>query len=331
MKRSAFSAVAATLLVLSCKDSTSPKFGPPANIVLSGALDPIGVAGEQTSVKPTVLVTDAENRPVAGALVTFTILNGEGTLDQDVQQTSSLGLAKAGWTLGKRFVMNRLRAEVAGLEPVEWRVKTIAPDTGIVAFDVADPAGDTAARPANQTNPAVDILRVRGDFKRDSLILTLTFASPVRPGNSDTFNSIGGEIELDIDDNESTGYGPPDINFYGGTATLGVDYVVNLFDSFATGVLVFSRFGFTRASISYPGNSLVIRMPLTMVGDDDGNFSLAIDLGPFTWASDVFPNAGQLSTKRDGPSASIVSRSVMFLPNSGRGQPAWKPRNLPGW
>ncbi len=330
MKGSAILAVAVTSFALSCKDSTAPKAGPPANIVLSGSVDAIGVAGEQTSLKPTVLVTDAQNRPVPGAMVTFSVLNGDGKLDAAVQTTSSFGIAQVGWTLGKSFVMNRLRAEIPGLPAVEWRVKSIAPDTGVVAFDVADPAGDTAARPDGKS-PAIDILRVRGDFKRDSLILTLTFASPVRAGNSDAFNSLGGEIELDMDDDASTGYGPPDSNFYGASANLGVDYVVNLFDSFATGVLVFSKFGFTRALISYPGNAVVIRMPLTMVGDDDGNFSLAINLGPFTWASDVFPNAGQLSTRRNGPSATIISRSVMFLQNSGREQPAWKPKSLPGW
>ena len=300
-------------------------------MVLSGSVGETGIAGEQTTFKPTVLVTDAENRPVPGAIVTFIILNGDGKLDAAVQTTSALGLAQVGWTLGKSFVMNRLRAEIPGVPGVDWRVKSIAPDTGVVAFDVADPAGDTAARPVGQTNPAVDLLRVRGDFKRDSLILTLTFAKPVRPGNSDTFNSIGGEIEFDMDDDVSTGYGPPDSNNFGASANLGVDYVVDLFNSFSTGVLVFSKFGFTRALISYPGNSLVIRMPLTMVGDDDGNFSLAIDLGPFTWASDVFPNAGQLATRRNGPSSSVLSRSVMFLTSSGREPPAWKPRNLPGW
>jgi hypothetical protein len=331
MKRSAILAVAVTSFALSCKDSTAPKAGPPANIVLSGSVDPIGVAGQQTSVKPTVLVTDAQNRPVPGAMVIFSVLNGDGKLDAAVQTTSALGIAQVGWTLGNAFVMNRLRAEIPGLPGVDWKVKSIAPDTGIVAFDVADPAGDTLARPVGQTNPAIDLLRVRGDFKRDSLIITLTFAKPVRASNSDTFNSIGGEIEFDMDDDVTTGYGPPDSNIYGASANLGVDYVVNLFNSFSTGVLVFSKFGFTRALISYPGNSVVIRMPLSMVGDDDGNFSLAMNLGPFTWASDVFPNAGQLVTRRNGPSAAIVSSSIMFLKNSGREQPAWKPKNLSGW
>jgi len=300
-------------------------------MVLSGNVGEVGIAGEQTALKPTVLVTDAENRPVPGAIVTFIILNGDGKLDAAVQTTSPLGIAQVGWTLGNSFVMNRLRAEIPGVPAVDWKVKSIAPDTGVVAFDVADPAGDTAARPAGQNNPAVDLFRVRGDFKRDSLILTLTFAKPVRPGNSDQSNAIGGEIEFDMDDDVSTGYGPPDSNNYGASANLGVDYVVDLFNSFSTGVLVFSKFGFTRALISYPGNSLVIRMPLTMVGDDDGNFAFAIDLGPFTWASDIFPNVGQLATRRNGPSASILSRSVMFLTNSRREAPAWKPKNLPGW
>jgi len=209
-------------------------------------------------------------------------------------------------------------------------VKSLAPDSGVVAFDVADPVGDTAANPTGK-NPAVDILRVRGDFKRDSLILTVTFASPVRAGSADAANSIGGEIELDMDDNSTTGYGPPDSNRFGGSAVLGVDYVVNLFSSLTSSVLVFSKSGFTRATISYPANSIVIRMPLSMLGDDDGDFGLAINLGPYTWASDIFPNAGQVLSRRNGVSSAVVSRSVMVQSNSGPPQPDWRPKGLPGW
>src|SRR6266568_4776835 len=104
MKRSAILAVAVTSFALSCKDSTAPKAGPPANIVPSGTVDQIGVAGEQTSLKPTVLVTDAQNRPVPGAIVIFSIVNGDGKLDAAVQTTSSFGIAKAAWTLGNSFV-----------------------------------------------------------------------------------------------------------------------------------------------------------------------------------------------------------------------------------
>lgn len=300
----------AAFLALSCKDTTSPKFGPPVKMVLSGEIGDVAVAGEESPVKPRVLVTDAENRPVPDVSVTFTVLNGGGAVEGATQITNAFGIATVGrWILGRNFGLNRVLASSPGLPSVAFQLRGIAPDTGVVAFDFADPAGDTAARPSDKP-PAVDLLRVRGDFKRDSLIITLTFASPVRAGNADAANSIGGGIELDMDDNALTGYGPPDSNRFGASAVLGVDYAVDLFNSFATGVLLFSRSGFTRATISYPGNSVVIRLPLSLLGDDDGNFALAINLGPFVWASDVFPNAGQLVVRREGGGGSIVVNSA---------------------
>ena len=307
MKQSVSVALVAALLALSCKDSTSPKFGPAANIASSWEIADIAVAGEATPAKPSVRITDAENRPVPGLTVTFYVVSGGGTIEGGTQVTNSFGVATVGrWILGRNFGLNQIVASSPNLPLVEFKVRGVAPDAGVVAFDVADPAGDTAARPVGG-HPAVDILRVRGDFKRDSLILTLTFGSPVRPGTADATNSIGGSIELDMDDDAETGYRPPDANFFGGSAEIGVDYVYDLFNSTPTRILLFSRLALTRPTISYPGNSVVIRTPLSMLGDDDGNFSLSINLGPYVWASDFFPNAGELVVRRDGSGASIVS------------------------
>lgn len=287
----------------------------------------MAVAGEETPTKPSVRITDAENRPVPGVTVTFTVVSGGGTIEGGTQVTNSFGVATVGrWILGRNFGLNHIVASSPNLPLVEFKVRGIAPDAGVIAFDVADPAGDTAARPAGRAD-AVDILRVRGDFKRDSLILTLTFGSPVRPGTADAANSIGGSIELDMDDDVFTGYKPPDANFYGGSAEMGVDYVFDLFSSSRTRIMLFSRLGWTLPLISYPENSVVIRTPLSMLGDDDGNFSLSINLGPYVWASDFFPNAGQLVVRRDGSGASTVSSRS----NSQTGYPKWKPARHFAW
>lgn len=332
MKQSASAALAAALLALSCKDSTSPKFGPAANIALSWEIGDMAVAGEETPTKPSVRITDAENRPVPGVTVTFFVVTGGGTIEGGTQVTNSFGVATVGrWILGRNFGLNHIVASSPNLPLVEFKMRGVAPDAGVIAFDIADPAGDTATRPAGRP-AAVDILRIRGDFKRDSLILTLTFGSPVRPGTADAANSIGGSIELDTDDDALTGYRPPDANFFGGSAEIGVDYVFDLFSSSSTRVMLFSRLGWTRPTISYPGNSVVIRTPLSMLGDDDGNFSLSINLGPYVWASDYFPNIGQLVVRRDGGGASVVSsRSVMARSKSLTDYPDWKPAQPTGW
>lgn len=332
MKRTALTALVAALAVLSCKDSSGPKAGPPALMVPVGELAESSLAGEDVQVHPTVLVTDAQSQPVPGVTVTFSIVQGGGTVTGGTQVTNSRGVATlGGWKLGRSFGINRVVA-IAGDLVTQFDIRALAPDAGVLAFDVADPAGDTMAH-ADSLRPAMDLVRMRGDFKRDSLILTMTFASPVRPANEDVFNSIGGEIEMDMDDNAQTGYGPPDSNNFGASAVLGVDYLIDLFDSFPTLLLVQSANGTRPVHASFPGNSVVIRLPLATLGDDDGNFALALVLGPYTWASDIFPNSGQLEVRGSitgSSSSSIVTRSLMLSPHDGTRRASWKP-TLPGW
>lgn len=275
------------------------------------------------------MVIDARNRAVPGVNVTFSVVRGGGTITGESQVTDAKGIATLGsWRLGWNFGVNQVTA-LAGNLVVHFEINGFAPDEGIVAFDVADPAGDTMAH-SDTLPPAIDILRLRGDFKRDSLILTMTFAAPVRPSNAQAPNSIGGEIEMDMDDDALTGR-PPDSNMFGASAVIGVDYLIDLFDAFPVLLLVQSRLGITHARVSYPGNSIVIRLPLSMLGDDDGNFALASVVGPYVWASDLFPNTGQLVVRRDpgGMTSSIVERSLMLKPHQER-RIDWKPR-LPGW
>lgn len=336
MKRTAMLALAMIAGALSCRDSTSPQFGAPAHLESVADIGESAVAGEATPVTPSVLITDTQSRPVPGVTVTFTVVTGGGTVAATTQATNSAGIATASrWMLGRNFGLNQLVASAADLPPIVFQINGFAPDEGVLAFEVTDPAGDTLSPNPNTEPaikpPAVDLLGIRGDFKRDSLILTLTFASPVRPGNAQASNSIGGEIEFDIDDNALTGYGPADSNLFGASAVLGVDYNVDLFDSFPTQLLILSGFGMTRAPISYPGNSVVIRIPLRMLGNDDGNFAMVTVVGPYVWASDFFPNSGQLVVRRAiGAASAVVERSILLGEVTGPRRAAWKtgPR---GW
>jgi hypothetical protein len=332
MKPTTMFAFLAAIAGLACGDSTSPQFGQPMKMVALADIGEMAVSGQPVSVNPSVLVTDAENRPVPGLAVTFSIVSGGGSLTGATQTTNASGIATLGaWTIGPSFGIKTLRASAGSLPAIAFTIRGIAPDDGVLAFDVADPEGDTIAHTGTKT-PPVDLLRIRGDFKRDSLIITMTFGAPVRPGSADAANSIGGEIELDMDDDLLTGYKPADSNKYGTSADLGVDYVVDLFDSSPTGLFVFSALGMARALISYPDNSIILRFPLSMLGDDDGNFSLVTVVGPYVWASDVFPNTGHLAVRRDiDATSAIVDRSMMLRPSVSRLRVDWTPRRLPGW
>jgi len=234
-------------LVLACGDSANPteeRVGPPVNILVLTGSSQEGVAGQPTSVAPTVLVTDAENRPVPGVTVTFSIVTGGGSLSSATATTDSRGAATVVWTLGSTFGDKVLRATAGSLGPVTFSARAIASDAGTLAFNYVDPASDTAGSASTRLFRAIDLRSLRGDFKRDSLILTLTFASPVAPASAAAANSLSGAIEFDIDDNAATG-DEPFSNSNGAFADLGVEFLVSLFGGTPNSVDLISASGAT--------------------------------------------------------------------------------------
>jgi hypothetical protein len=287
-----------TLALTACNDSTGPnakRLIPDARAALQ-----TGVIGQAVSTAPTVLVTDARNHPLSGAVVAFAITKGGGSLSSSTQTTNSFGVASVVWTLGNTFGTNTLTATVEGLPPVTFSATAIAPEAGILAFNLVDPLGDTLRQTETNLPRAIDLLSLRGDFKGDALVLTATFSGPVT-GAFGTPNFLRGYIEFDIDDDVSTG-GPYLSTAYGGSGSLGMDYRLSLYGSDA-GIST----GSTNQppnpvpiQVTYSGNIVVLRVPMSLLGNDDGNFSLVGVLGTFDHATDVFPNSGFATSRRGG-------------------------------
>lgn len=301
-----------TLALGACKDSNDPSFGPPANLLVqSGAGPQVGVFGQAVPTAPTVLVTDASNRPVPGALVTFAIASGGGTLNSATQTTGSTGTASVVWTLGTTFGPKTLTATVAGLPPVTFSATATAPTAGVLAFNLVDPAGDTLTTPAPGMPKAIDILSLRGDFKGDSLILTATFAAPVAAGSTAP-NALAGVLEFDIDDNASTGIEPAS-NSVGASANVRVEYQLSFFNSTTTSVILASQAGSGPVAASFSGTTVVVRIPMGSLGNDDGNFTIVGVIGTIDRPTDIFPNSGQTTVRRGigiSSTANVIGREV---------------------
>ena len=278
-----------------CGDSsTEPEVGPPTQIVVVAGASQTGVFRQPTAIVPKVLVTDAQNRPVPGVTVSFTLSAGAGTLGANTASTDANGNATPGaWTLGSTFGEKVLTATVTGLPPVTFNASAIAPDAGILAFNLTDPANDTTGQGAAGMPKAHDLLSFRGDFKRDSLILTLTFAGPVMPTNSGDPLAITGSVEFDIDDSAATG-ASPFANLFGGTANLGVEYLIAVGTSPAT---MFSATGSRTVPSSLSGSTIVVRIPMQMLGNDDGNFGMVGVIGTPDRPTDLFPNTGSTAVR----------------------------------
>jgi adhesin/invasin len=88
--------------------------GTAATVVANAGNNQVALQGAPVPLAPTVRVTDANGNPVAGAIVTFSVLSGGGSISLPNQLTNALGLASVGsWTLGPT-APNTLLATVTG-------------------------------------------------------------------------------------------------------------------------------------------------------------------------------------------------------------------------
>ena len=196
-----------------------------------------------------------------------------------------------------------LLATVPGRTPVSVTAKALAPDAGVLACTRTDPAGDTLSTSTTSNSRAHDLLMLRGDFKRDSLILTMTFAGPVTSAAAGGATAVFGYVEIDIDENATTGT-PSLRNGFGAAATAGIDYIISLIGGTATTVRVVAPGGVaTAAAVAYSGNTLIMRIPMQALGSDDGRFAVVGAVGTLDRPTDVFANASVFAVR---PSAAIA-------------------------
>jgi hypothetical protein len=206
------------------------------------------------------------------------------------------------WTLGKTFATQALDASVSGVGAVGFLASAIGPDAGIVAFNVTDAADDTSAYAGFPVPRALDLLSLRGDFKRDSLILTFTFSTPVSDAELGGPNGLYGFLEFDIDDKVTTGE-IPESNAFGATANLGIDFFLELFDEFGTRKTVLhSLTSQTIVPSTIAGNTAVVRIPMSLLGSDTGEFSIVGVVGLIDRATDIVPNTGGFLVRPGGGS-----------------------------
>jgi hypothetical protein len=112
--RSAFILVLASAL---CSCEGSSPFRPPAaatQIASVGGTDQSSTAGSALPEPLRVLVTDAGDDPIAGVTVTWSVIDGGGSITPS-SISNELGIASAEATLGSSMGQQHFQAEVAGL------------------------------------------------------------------------------------------------------------------------------------------------------------------------------------------------------------------------
>ena len=121
-------AASAGLLLLQISCGGGDASGPgrqPASITANSSTTVTAPAGAQVTELPSVLVSDASGRPLAGAPVTFTVTGGGGTVTGGSATTDASGIATVGsWTLGSASGANTLSAVTGNLPQVAFTACT---------------------------------------------------------------------------------------------------------------------------------------------------------------------------------------------------------------
>jgi len=194
---------------------------------------------------------------------------------------------------------------VADTVVVPVNVECIAAGAGVEGFNVIDPANDTLPNPENEPDPAIDLRSTSGRYSAGWVTFTLRFAKPVLPPVLFAPNSLTGFLELDTDENATTGTRPI-VNQFGGNATQGVDAVV-YFDEDSTQAYILRNDRLVgSAGLRFAGDAVTMSVPLALL-NDDGNMSITVAVGTFDRPTDLAPNTGVILARR--PAATIANEA----------------------
>ena len=177
-----------------------------------------------------------------------------------------------------------------------------APKTVYPAPETSDPVGDTFGDGSTKW----DLTDMTIDRDASAITVRLEFASNViSPASGDTTAMIG-FVDFDTDQDSSTGiHNTIDAFRPAGTGStgLGTDFQLKLrrYDSDSS-VTVSDAQGEETGRVKpvFDGKRVTIRIPLAMLGNDDGELDAAAIVGDLRRPSDIVPNNGHLTV---GPGA----------------------------
>ncbi len=166
---------------------------------------------------------------------------------------------------------------------------------------VADPTGDTLGSGPVQ----IDITSFSVDAVGEDLVLGITFADAISPPDSSEANAVDGFIDLDTDQDGSTGDVPWTDTLSDPTTGMGNEYYVDFFtysadDGAADVVNDLTEEVAGRAPVVFTATSLTVTIPLAMIGDD-GAVDAATIIGTADEPTDKAPNQGSVASEEVEP------------------------------
>lgn len=112
--------------------------GPPAKLIAAAnAQNQSGPVNTPVPVRPSVAVTDVNDRPLSGISVTFVVQSGGGAVTGATQVSDQSGIATVeSWSLGAAPGTNTLLAQVAGIPPVTFSAIATPRPSGVLQVDI---------------------------------------------------------------------------------------------------------------------------------------------------------------------------------------------------
>lgn len=186
------------------------------------------------------------------------------------------------------------------LAPSEWqpRETPAEPPTlggGAPQGSVDDPVGDTFGG----GSPQHDLTQFSAfiDGSGTNLLLSLTFDGNITPADSGMADAMIGLLEMDLDQDNATGFSPISDIFCPVATNLGVEFLVDLgsyTDASGQMLLVDLATGpVGNVDAAFTSNSVSITVPLALLGDD-GFVNTATVIGTTPEPTDCAPNGGFL-------------------------------------
>ena len=263
--------------------SATAEAGPPASFQRDSPSTQSGAPGD--SLTFSVKVADAFGNPVPAVPINWEVMSGNGTLTSSSPTTDTLGMSSASMVLPSAFGRTTIVAMNTALDSLPFAALAVA--------TASDPIGDTF------NAPAPDMTALRAGPDGDEFFVEISFSGTIDNPLSAGPNPVVGFVDLDVDQDSTTGafsatdFFRPDTT---GSTGMGIEYLVslllngdgtaNVFDAF-TGSVVGT------VTPSYGDSTLSFRVPLALLGDDDGFINVASVMGD-SGPTDIVPNAGHL-------------------------------------
>ncbi len=189
----AFRAAPAVLLLgyIACKGEKAVDPTVATTIVAFSSTSLTGVAGTAVSPAPSVLVKDQNDAPLSGAVVSFLVLSGGGSISAASATTNASGVATVNWTLGNTVGTNALNASLGTLTAITFT----ATSTAGTAASVAKTTGDNQTGSEGQVvsvAPSVTVKDANGNPKSDvAVAFVVATGGGSVTGGATTTNTFG--------------------------------------------------------------------------------------------------------------------------------------------